>query len=197
MTTPDAPVDQTRAYLYGRFSMKADLHYGIVGKQSMGFVIRCKDHNRYTLGSRNRGLQVLEIEPSRCWLLEAVLADQDGRVRGRLIAKPPLKRAMEFSAGHAYYLGDYFATGDYKIARADWVRFQEWRFTMSPADDRYESTTAEMKRTFPNLASWPTSDSRLIPAREPDDDDGDNDDDEDDEPEPGPVVSSVAPRTSP
>jgi hypothetical protein len=172
--------------------MKTDLQHGIVGRQSMGFVIRCKDHNRYTFGSRKRGVQVLEVAPSRCWLMEAVLADQDGFIRGRLPARPPLKRILDFSAGRAYYLGDYFATGDFKVGRG----YREWRFAMSPADDRYESTTAEMKRTFPNLASLPTSDSRLIPAREPSDANEDDDLDDDDAPEAGdgPIVSPAAPR---
>src|SRR5262245_52509363 len=37
---------------------------------------------------------------------------------------------------------------------------------MSPADDRYESTTAEMRYMYPNLASWPPADTRLVPAAE-------------------------------
>jgi hypothetical protein len=175
---PDAPVDASRAYLYGRFTMKADLHYGVVGKQAMALVVHCKDRNGFRFGTRGKGVQVLEVAPSRCWLLEAVFADQDGMVRGRLEAKPPLQRVLHFEAGHAYYLGDYFAAGDFKVGRG----YRVWRYAMSPADDRYESTTAEMKRTFPNLASWPTSDSRLIPALEP----GDEADVADDEAKPEP-----------
>jgi hypothetical protein len=76
----DASLDPSRAYLYGRVFIKAEEQYGtFAGKQSMGLVISCQDGNTNTFGSLDkRDVQVLEVRPSRCWLDEAILADQDG-----------------------------------------------------------------------------------------------------------------------
>jgi len=158
----DATLHPGSAYLYGRFFMNA-LPDENGTKQSMGLVIRCDSGSSYTFGSIDkRDVQVLEIKPSRCWLVKAVLADQMGIVRGELKAEPGLQRPLDFAAGRAHYIGDYFAKGDYSVQLA--ANTQTWEWAMSSgAGDRYAETTAEMKRAFPNLASLPTDDLRLIP----------------------------------
>jgi len=162
---PDAAANAGEAYLYGRFYMNAtptgDTDFG--GKQSMGLVIRCQDGREYTFGSLDtRDIQVLAVRPSRCWLVEGVLADQNRIVRKRLAADRSLQRPLEFTAGRAHYVGDIFAKGDF------WQHpgMEEWQWAWSPADDRYGSTTAEMRKAFPKLASLPTVDMRLFPAAE-------------------------------
>jgi hypothetical protein len=158
----------TRAYLYGRFFMEADLQAGpLFGRsESMGLVIRCQSGDSYTFGSRgDRAVQVLEIKPSRCWLKEVVFADHDGTIQKVHAAPPALQRLLDFSAGRAHYLGDYFATGDTFRESDDLGAPEMYHWDMSPADDRYESTTAEMRRAFPNFASLPTVDARLFPPR--------------------------------
>jgi hypothetical protein len=162
----DATVHADSAYLYGRFVMNALPQYDSLsgqGKQSMGMVIRCDNGSSYTFGSMDkRDVQVLEIKPSRCWLIGAVLADQDGIVRKELKAEPEMQRPLDFTAGRAHYLGDYFAKGDYSATiGANAERHWDWAMS-SAAGDHYEETTAEMKRTFPNLASLPTDDVRLV-----------------------------------
>jgi hypothetical protein len=164
---PDGSPRPTRAYLYGRFFMGAVLQANPLfgSRESMGLVLRCQSGDSYTFGSSGtRAVQVLEIKPSRCWLKEVVFADQDGMIRKVVGAPPSLQRPLDFTAGRAHYLGDYFATGDIFAEPGRWsTTFYHW--DMSPADDRYESTTTEMRRAFPNFASLPTVDSRLFPLR--------------------------------
>ena len=166
---PDAALNPQVAYLYGRFFMKTQEHVGSFrGRQSMGLVIRCEDGRTYTFGSSDtRDVQVLAVRPSRCWLIEAAAADQEGIVHQRIPADRSIQRPLQFSAGRAHYLGDYFARGDFRAQHMfrGWQLF--WRWAMDPADDRYESTTAEMKQTFRNLAWLPTVDMRLVPAAPP------------------------------
>jgi hypothetical protein len=160
---PDAALHAGSAYLYGRFYIRSEaLHAPDPGGQSMGLVIGCEDGRRYSFGSNDqRDVQVLEISPSRCWLLGAVMVDTI--VLKELPADRSIQRPLDFTAGRAHYLGDYFAKGDYTVHQAPMVTHFHWEWAMSPADDRYESTTADMRRAFPNLASLPTIDMRLIP----------------------------------
>jgi hypothetical protein len=165
----DATLKPDRAYLYGRFFMKAEAQYGsVAGKQSMGLVIRCENGSSYNFGSIDkRDVQVLEVRPGRCWLTEAILADQNGMVRKLLKAERSMQRPLDFKAGRAHYLGDYFSRGDFSTRPGVFVHYLLWQWAMDPADDRYDETTAEMKSAFPALASLPTIDTRLIPAAPP------------------------------
>ena len=162
---PDASLDPGSAYLYGRFFMKAranEAEFG--GKQSIGLVIRCDDGSSYTFGSLDKQeLQVLQIKPSRCWLIEMVLADedridsQDGSIRSSLAAPARLRRRSRVLRRRLLRKGRFRDERDLEVlAMGD-----------DPgATDRYQSTTAEMKRTYPNLAALPVVDLRLIPPQE-------------------------------
>ncbi len=164
---PDSTLHPASAYLYGRFFMNAlpdDNSMGGGGKQSMGLLVRCENGSSFTFGSKDkRDVEVLEIKPSRCWLMEAVLADQNGIVRKRLPAERAIQRPLDFTAGRAHYIGDYFAKGDYSLNQGAGTETWEWAMS-SAAGDHYGETTAEMKHAFPNLASLPTDDIRLIPG---------------------------------
>jgi hypothetical protein len=161
---PDTTVHPGSAYLYGRFYMNAMPEEGTFnGKQSMGLMFRCEDGHSYTFGSIDRrDVQVLEIKPSRCWLTEALMADQNGIVRKHVKATPAVQRPLDFTAGRAHYIGDYFAKGEYSVQLAENTQTWDWDMS-SGAGDRYADTTAELKRAFPNLASVPTDDLRLLP----------------------------------
>jgi len=140
-------------------------------EHAVALVLRCQDGNTYIFKSINRpDVQVLEIPPTRCWLVEAHLAAAGRKSAKRIKIEPPVQRPLDFAGGHAYYIGDYIGKGKTSSVRGLVVTdfHAEWFWT-SP-DDRYESTTAEMKRAFPSLASFPTADARLIlpPPRKPD-----------------------------
>jgi hypothetical protein len=163
---PDAGADPRCAYLYGRFVIKAEAdEHGFGGKQSIGLKIGCENGSSYTFGSRDKpDIQVLEIKPSRCWLTQVLMADQNGVIRQRIPVDRALQRPLDFAAGHAYYLGDYFAKGDFWVEFRGLYNMNNWQWAWSSgAGDRYRPTTADMRRTFPNLATFPEADLRLIP----------------------------------
>jgi hypothetical protein len=156
---PDEKLDPRFAYLYGRFHIKADEQPGSFGgRQSIGLKVRCGDLREYMIWfTAKPDVQVLKVYPARCALVSAHFTD------GAILQWQENVEAAdmlihEFVAGRAYYLGDYFARGIHK--QHFYWRSQSW--AMDPAGDRYEGTTAEMKRTFAQLAGWPTADKRLI-----------------------------------
>jgi hypothetical protein len=162
---PDEKPSPDAAYVYGRFSMRTG-PLAVDTYETMGFVIGCDDGRTYTIRFFNTGeVQVIEVHPSRCALEEVVYIESDGSVHGR--ARPPgaWVRGTAFAAGRAYYLGDYLAVARH---RTEYIgRFEEhkWVWEMNQVDDRYESTTSELRRAFANLASLSTEDRRLVPRR--------------------------------
>jgi len=157
------------AYLYGRFAIKSkQAPLGLDGYQTMGLVLRCADGETYTMRfSIEPVVQVFRVKPSRCSLVEWIGSDQDGGVVVR--RRPPRAwvHAEAFQAERAYYLGDYFAVAKLESRFLGFVTERHFSWDMSPADDRYEVTTAEMRRQFANLASLPTEDRRIAPRRPP------------------------------
>jgi len=66
-----------------------------------------------------------------------------------------------------YYLGDFLGRATWEH---DWkVIYTEhhWTWDFNPLHDRMNVTTAEMKATFPSLASLPVVDQRLAPVPPP------------------------------
>src|SRR5690349_20159572 len=130
---PDEPLDGRYAYLYGRSFIHSDAGPMLPRGQAVGFVIDCADGNRYTFGSiRTRDVQVLKVAPSHCWFIEAVMADQDGIVRKRLPVDRSLQRPLDFQAGRAHYLGDYFAKGNFHSWSVGVFTIFQWRWAMDP-----------------------------------------------------------------
>src|SRR6185312_6487898 len=126
----------------------------------------CENGSSYTFGSRDKPeLQVLEIKPARCWLTQVVVADQYRFIRKKIPVERSLQRPLDFAAGRTYYLGDYFAKGDFWIeSRGLSGDMNHWQWAWSSAaGDHYQATSADMRRTFPNLATFPNVDLRLIP----------------------------------
>lgn len=166
---PGHTPDPDYAYLYGRFFIKADEQEGsFVGHPQIVLRVWCRDNRQYSIAfSTERNLQVLKIHPSRCALIGATFTDQNGIVRRRLNVEPAEMVFQSYERGRAYYLGDYFARGilEVSLRRTYTMTFLSWAF--DPADDRYDSTTAEMQATFRNLAGLPIVDRRLVPAKPP------------------------------
>lgn len=165
-----SPADKpspARAYFYGRFRIDAPrAALGMDGHQTMGFVIRCGDGNEYTIRfSLENRVQVIPLSPARCALEEVVFTDADGVIKARraVMGTPP--GGFLLAAGTAYYLGDYFAESTFK---SNWkVLYTEmnssWQLTS--ADDNYDVTSAEMKRTFANLAGLATENRMILPRK--------------------------------
>jgi hypothetical protein len=73
-------------------------------------VLSCADGSKYTLGfSNTRGVDVVEIAPSRCTFVEVVFTEADGTIRRRGELSPREGGTQDFAPGQAYYLGDFFA----------------------------------------------------------------------------------------
>jgi hypothetical protein len=166
----DAPLHAGSAYLYGRFFITSDTQGAAIGGtgMSMGLEIRCEDGATYTFGANDtRNVQVLEIAPSRCWLARAVFDSNNGMSRSSRRADPSTQRPLDFTAGRAHYIGDYFAKATRTVILGLLASKSRLEWSMNPAaGDQYQATTAEMQRAFPSLASLPTDDLRLISKAE-------------------------------
>jgi hypothetical protein len=155
----------TSAYLYGRFynqveAKRADSHR----YQTLGLDVQCADGKDYTIRFSNRnGVQVIEAAPGRCALIAILFLDLGGTVRKRKSVPPSSALTRDFVAGTAHYLGDFFAKTDSDAK----YRFMYWDVTttwqLTDVDDNYDGTTAQLRRTFVNLASLPTENTTLVP----------------------------------
>lgn len=162
---PDEKPDVHYAYLYGRFHVSAQPRKAGGSYATMAFRISCADRLFYTVPFFNtREIQVVRIWPSRCSLTAVQRYDERGRSRGPVDVNPASVTVRTFEAGRAYYLGDYFGKAGIEYDdRGDHLhRYRAW--DMNPVDDRFESTTAEMRRAYPALASLVVEDKRLVPA---------------------------------
>jgi hypothetical protein len=173
---PDERPDPDRAYLYGRFHVRANANSVSVtgpGYQTMGLMLECANGERHTIPFRNsRDVQVIRVRPSRCALTQIIYSDEDGMYRGSKEVPAHWIHAEEFVAGRAYYLGDYFGSARFEIRRRRsdepfWPGgiVKELTWDVDPVDDNFDLTTTEMKRGYAGLASLVTEDKRLIPRR--------------------------------
>ena len=165
---PGHHADPGYAYLYGRFFIRADEQEGsFVGHQQIVLRVWCRNGQEYRIAfsTKRDEVQVLKVDPSRCALAGAKFTDQNGIVRHRMNVERAELVFHDFQAGRAYYLGDYFARGILEVSMRSSYTLTFLSWAMDPVDGRYEPTTAEMKATFRNLASLPTADKRLVPAK--------------------------------
>jgi hypothetical protein len=151
------------AYLYGRFVFKVHQTSDQVSrKQTMGLSISCDDGKQYTFRFLfTRDVQVIEVPPSTCSLSAVMYTGP--QVSRSVAMDPKTVQATTYVAGRAYYMGDYFASGFVETNSQFMYAARDWSWDMSPADDRYDATTADLRRTFVALASLPTEDRRLFP----------------------------------
>jgi hypothetical protein len=165
----DALLNRQSAYLYGRFRIKSEKTLlGMDGYQTMGLRLHCANGQDYTVRfSIENRVQVIQIKPSRCALVEVLGTDADGVVRMRRRPPRAWSHADNFTAGNAYYLGDFFATAvfssEFKVLYSD----LHWSWDMEPVDDGFETTTADFRRAYKSLASLPIDDLRLVPRPPP------------------------------
>ena len=164
---PEAKPRSDLGYFFGRFHLNAPTGaLGMVGHYSIGFVMRCVDGNAYTFRfSLERRIQVIAAYPARCALDEVVYTDADGVIKGRtrMMGNPP--GGFVLAPGTAYYLGDYFAESTFKTKWKVIYTQLNWNWQLTLADDNFEATSAEMKRTFANLAGLPTQNRMLLPRK--------------------------------
>lgn len=163
---PDAPADPGWAYLYGRFVMKTGSREDTTKRpQAVKFILRCQDGSTYQFATTDTPyVQMLRVGPTRCWFVETVASHIRTKSMRRIKIDPTLQRPLDFQSGRAHYLGDFFAVGE--SDGGSFTSHGRWELFLSPVDDRYESTTAEMKQMYPNLGGLPTVDTRLVPAVE-------------------------------
>ncbi len=162
---PEAKARPDLGYFFGRFHIDgAQMALRLDGLQTMGFVMRCDDGHAYTIRfSLEKRVQVIAAYPARCALEELVFTDVDGVVMGSNYVKGNPPGGFVLAAGTAYYLGDYFAESTIKKSRRVIVTMLRMNWQLTSADDNYELTSAEMKRTFANLAGLPTQNKMLLP----------------------------------
>ena len=154
-------LDRNSAYLYGRFFIEAPAK--LLGHQSIGFVIKCRDGRRYTIGlSKHNPVQVVKIAPSVCSLVEIIFTAPDGTIEKRRRSSALALRNSDFAPGVAYYLGDI--EGE---AMFEWIPHvfsneyhSQWR--IRSIDDNYEETTKVVHRLFPSVATLPTEERMLL-----------------------------------
>ena len=165
---PDAPYQQGRAYLYGRFHIEPAR--GNDSDLVMGFAIRCRDQSEYTFRfNHDDRIQVLELPPGTCQIEDFVYTEANGRVISRRMAEFRLLQNEILSPGGLYYVGDFRArtaeasTTKREIFSSTTTRKMAWRVT-SIVDD-YALTTTELKRDYPNLA--PVATENRMPRRGP------------------------------
>jgi len=169
-TTGLSPADKpspARAYLYGRFRINAPrAALGMDGHQTMGFVMRCKDGTEYTIRfSLENRVQVFGANPGRCALEEVIFTDADGVIKARKYALGSPPDGFLLAPGTAYYLGDYFAESTFNSTWKVLYTQLNTSWQLTSADDNYDTTSAEMKRTFANLAGLSTEDRMLLPRK--------------------------------
>lgn len=165
----DQALDPTSAYVYGAFVVKATPstmgEKGRPENQTVGLLIACGDGATYPLYfSSAREVRVVKIHPASCTLREIRYVNDLGIIR---LIKPPPPNWIHlnyFAAGHAYYVGDYFAVASLQILGGYPAR-ELLTWDMDPADDRFADTTAELRRGYTALAAMPVHDQRFAPRR--------------------------------
>jgi hypothetical protein len=161
------PARPTSAFIYGRFEAQAPV--GLLSNdasQTLGFVIRCGDGSEYRIKfSTHKGIQVIEVKPSRCSFVEVFFTDGDSVVRKRELTPDNWSTPHEFVAGRAYYLGDFHGTSTMTTTWMVVATKYEMRWGLDHWQDSYDTSTVEMQRAYPNLAALPTADNTLVPRR--------------------------------
>jgi hypothetical protein len=118
----------------------------------MVFSIRCRDgagYQTYQIEfSHDHRVQMMRLPVTTCQLEEIVLGNVKSPASFRMLRNEVL------SAGGVYYIGDFSATGK----REDNYPVTRWSWKLNDARDNYRSTTAEMKRTFPQFSAADTED---------------------------------------
>jgi hypothetical protein len=150
----DEAYDPGSAYIYGRFHIDSEPGlFGIGTSQTMGFAVRCRDGNVYTIKFTNKsGIQVMRLAPSVCQIDEFVYTDTSGAIIARRMATFRLLQNEFLDRGGVYYVGDFFARASSKVEPGFFVTTTHLAFKVTAIENNYEDTTAAMKRYFTKLA---------------------------------------------
>ena len=160
--TREAASSNQSAYLYGIFKIDAPKAWlGMQGHQSMGFVFTCADKKQYTIGFKiENPLQVIEVTPSTCSLSKIVYVDADGMILQERNIPAGVFSERVFTAGKAYYLGDYFAKSE--TTNNFMSSLTTWKIVDSK--DNYIQTTQQMQTIFPNFRAFVTVPMPVMPT---------------------------------
>jgi hypothetical protein len=129
----------------------------------MAFSIRCRDGTRYKIifsKNEDEAIRMIQLPAGVCQLDDVVFK---GRMAHRDMSSFRLLNNEHLQPGGVYYVGDFAAAGSSKVLDVQMypyvtiTKFRE-QWGIDPPQNRYVETTAEMKRTFPNFASVPTTD---------------------------------------
>ena len=154
-------LDRNSAYLYGRFFIEAPSK--LLGHQSIGFVIKCRDGQKYTLGlSKRKPVQVIKIVPSSCSLTEIVFTAPDGTIERRRRSPASALKNSDFAPGVAYYLGDIDGEATFEWTPHAFSNEYQSQWGIKRIDDNYEATTKVVHRLFPSVATLPTEERMLF-----------------------------------
>lgn len=155
--TPRIGVEETptgaEAYLYGHFFIN-DTEVGLFFNiyETIGLAYECEDGGRYIVRfSRDLPLQVIKIKPSTCHPKEIIHSNVDGMARSRKPVPEILTRPVLFSAGTAYYIGDFYAQLTKTLSHN--TLYTHWRIT--DVKNNFGFTTKQFKAVFPKLAQLP------------------------------------------
>jgi hypothetical protein len=139
--SPDHRPTGEEAFVYGRFRFH--------GPGSTSFVIGCDNQREYRIAfDDDQPIIAVAVEPSGCWILDAIFAGGEGERTVPLIDSPLYNMRLE--PGKAYYVGDYDGES------TPMGRMLHYEVT-APRDE-FESTTKALLVEFPNLRSTPTVD---------------------------------------
>lgn len=143
--------DSGRAYVYGRFAKVVDSATLFSGK-GLVLIIKCNDGREHLIDfSEDQPLKMIGLAPSRCALDEFAMTDTFGMPQ-RKVAIAEIPQTFEVAAGRAYYIGDFRA----HLTSDKWNPLVVRSYARQWASDNYQTTTQELKRTYPNFSSLPT-----------------------------------------
>ena len=145
------------AFVYGRFHIDTPKAFlGLDGHASMGLGMKCSDGKEYLIRFFiDKPVHVIRVSPATCSVTETVYSNADGQVMGRKPFSGTALQGMEFKAGVAHYVGDFFAMSDTHMAGYNRIQ-SSWRIRDVKID--YDATTADMRAQYPGLAGVPTAD---------------------------------------
>lgn len=162
LTTKDRLIG-ANAYLYGRFKMNKNRTIFNNNAPVMGFRFSCSNGKSYIIGFLpDDPVVAISVEPAACIYVETVFSTADGKDRGSKPVAEGLRKSMQLSAGHAYYLGDFFASMSSAPDLSRGVGAITIRWSIDSFSDNFEDTTKDARYVLPQLTQFPAERQILV-----------------------------------
>jgi len=153
---PGTKTDPEAGYVYGRFKIGRPDSGGLLpARLRAGLVINEKNGaNSYAIQFELEGVpSAIAIKPGTYVIKKLTFATGDYLQSGeKIFPEGPLTTLFTVESGKAYYLADFVVAT--KISSTGSSRTFSWQLTS--VTDNYISTTAELKKTLPQLESITT-----------------------------------------